>query len=162
PVARGLPVRRGPDLPAGRPPDPLPPPVSALAAPEEERRRAGLGLASKVRGAARSSRVTPALVAGLVLATLLLLFCLLGPHFVDHKLSIVGAVAPDQHPSSEHWLGSDTQGRDIWTLIVLGTPSTLKIGLIAATVGVTIGVALGLLAGYFGGAPDAVIRIFAD
>jgi peptide/nickel transport system permease protein len=48
------------------------------------------------------------------------------------------------------------------TIMVLATPQTLRIGLIAGVVGMAIGLSLGLLSGFFGGAVDAVIRVLAD
>ena len=41
------------------------------------------------------------------------------------------------------------------TIMVLGTPQTLRIGLIAGVVGLAIGLMLGLMSGFFGGAVDA-------
>ena len=75
---------------------------------------------------------------------------------------IVGAVPPSQRPSAQHWLGTDSQGRDIVTIMVRGTPQTFRIGLIAGVVGVSIGLVLGLISGYFGGVLDTVIRLIAD
>ena len=45
---------------------------------------------------------------------------------------------------------------------MLGTPATLKIGIIAGIIGVTIGTLLGLIGGYIGGAGDATIRLIVD
>jgi peptide/nickel transport system permease protein len=74
----------------------------------------------------------------------------------------VGAVAPRRPPSAEHWLGTDSQCRDMWTLLVFATPNTLKMGIIAGVIGVGVGVVLGLAAGHFGGVIDAVIRVVSD
>lgn len=102
------------------------------------------------------------LLTGIVLITFVVLIGVAGPLFVDTDLARTGAVEPALPPSAEHWLGTDVQGRDIAALMVLGTPQTLKIGLIAGVVGLTIGVTLGLIAGYFGGALDGVIRVVTD
>jgi peptide/nickel transport system permease protein len=59
-------------------------------------------------------------------------------------------------------LGTDTQGRDLWTVMCLGVGNTVKIGLIAGVVGVTVGLVLALIAGFFGGLPDSIIRIISD
>ena len=59
-------------------------------------------------------------------------------------------------------LGTDQQGRDVLANLMYGTPSTLKIGIIAGVVGVTIGTLLGLIGGYIGGAGDATIRLIVD
>jgi peptide/nickel transport system permease protein len=107
-------------------------------------------------------RITPQLVVGLVMLVALLGFAILGPLLVDDKAAVVGAMSPRLAPSAAHLLGTDTQGRDLWTELVLGTPNSLKIGLIAGFVGIGVGLLLGLIAGFVGGVADTVIRIIAD
>ena len=46
--------------------------------------------------------------------------------------------------------------------MIVGTPITLRIGLIGASIGITIGIILGFTAGFFGGKIDTVIRSVAD
>jgi peptide/nickel transport system permease protein len=36
-----------------------------------------------------------------------------------------------QRPSAEHWLGTDIQGRDIWSRLVYGARVSLTVGLIS-------------------------------
>jgi peptide/nickel transport system permease protein len=107
-------------------------------------------------------RVTPQLIVGIVMLVALIAFAIIGPLLVDPKQAVVGALTPRLSPSAAHFLGTDTQGRDLWTELVLGTPNSLKIGLIAGFVGIGVGLLLGLIAGFVGGATDTVIRIFAD
>jgi peptide/nickel transport system permease protein len=99
---------------------------------------------------------------GVAILVLLALFGYLGPLFFDVSQAKVGAVEPSQPPSWAHPLGTDVPGRDIFAVLMLGTPETLKIGLIAGAVGLGIGVFLGLSSGYFGGAIDNVVRIATD
>lgn len=110
----------------------------------------------------RSQRVTPSLVAGGVVLLALICLGVIGGYTVNRANVIVGALQPLLRPSAHFWLGTDAQGRDIWDLIVLGTPETLKMGLIAGVVGLGVGLVLGLVAGYFGGVPDGVIRLLTD
>ncbi|HEX4335556.1 MAG TPA: ABC transporter permease [Polyangiaceae bacterium] len=60
-------------------------------------------------------------------------------------------------PSRRHWLGTDTEGRDVLARMIYGTRISLTIGVIAVAIYVVIGVVLGALAGYFGGLVDGVI-----
>jgi peptide/nickel transport system permease protein len=62
-----------------------------------------------------------------------------------------------QGPSAEHWLGTDTEGRDVFCRMLYGTRISLTIGVVAVFIYVSIGVTLGALAGYFGGWVDNVI-----
>jgi peptide/nickel transport system permease protein len=102
------------------------------------------------------------LVAGIALVVCVILFGMVGSVFVPKARAEVGAGRPSRPPSVEFLLGTDQQGRDVLANVVLGTPATLKIGLIAGVIGVTVGTLIGLLAGYAGGASDASIRLFID
>lgn len=110
----------------------------------------------------RSPRWSGSLVAGLGILLAVLLVTVIGGWLVDPADGIVAAVTPSQRPSAAHLLGTDSQGRDVLTMLVLGTPQTLRIGLIAGFVGVAIGLVLGLLSGYFGGVFDATVRVLSD
>ncbi|NNE37629.1 MAG: ABC transporter permease, partial [Gammaproteobacteria bacterium] len=42
-------------------------------------------------------------------------------------------------PSADHWLGTDTLGRDLFTRILYGSRISLMVGILATTVALTIG-----------------------
>jgi peptide/nickel transport system permease protein len=107
-------------------------------------------------------RINIPLITGGAIILLVVLLGLVGPLLIDTKLADVGAVTPAMPPSWEHPLGTEVQGRDVLALLILGTPQTLKIGLIAGVVGLTIGVILGLISGYLGGVQDAAVRVATD
>ncbi|HWV36539.1 MAG TPA: ABC transporter permease [Thermomicrobiales bacterium] len=65
-------------------------------------------------------------------------------------------------PSSAHWLGTDSQGRDVFSQILNGGAAILSVGYIAAAITTVIGVALGALAAYLGGAVDTVLTWLSD
>jgi peptide/nickel transport system permease protein len=60
-------------------------------------------------------------------------------------------------PSAAHWLGTDTEGRDVMARMLYGTRISLTIGVVAVAPYVAIGVALGAMAGYFGGWVDSLV-----
>ncbi len=107
-------------------------------------------------------RISGVLMLGCAILLAIVLFSIIGPFFVDATNAQVGAVLPRRPPSDEFLLGTDSQGRDMWTLLVFATPNTLKMGIIAGVIGVGLGVILGLIAGHFGGIVDAVIRVISD
>jgi peptide/nickel transport system permease protein len=102
------------------------------------------------------------LTVGLVIILAVVLLGLVGPLFVDVNGAKVGGDIPDLTPSLEHPLGTDTVGRDLLSVIVVGTPLTLTIGLIAGIIGLGIGSLFGFIAGYYGGYADMVLRGAAD
>lgn len=115
-----------------------------------------------IHGILSSPRVSGSLLAGLAILALVIVIGLVGPRLVDPANAEVGAVLPSQPPSPENILGTDSQGRDMLTIMVVGTPQTLKIGIIAGLVGLGVGLTLGLVAGFFGGPADATIRVLSD
>lgn len=108
------------------------------------------------------SRRNPQLIIGMALMIGLALFVIIGSLTLDLSRARPLANMPDSEPTAENWLGTDTTGRDMLAVMIVGTPLTLKIGLIAAAIGLTVGVILGFSAGYFGGRLDSVIKTMAD
>jgi peptide/nickel transport system permease protein len=102
------------------------------------------------------------LLAGVALLTLILVLAIVGPLLVDASQAKVGATIPRSPPDGAHWLGTDGQGRDVFTVLAFAMPQTLKIGLIAGLISLSVGVALGLIAGFSGGIVDTVIRLASD
>lgn len=110
----------------------------------------------------RYMRRNPPLAIGVVLLLILLLFCIVGPFFIDTSNADPLSVEANQPPSSQHLLGTDRQGREIMAVMVAGTPLTLRIGVIAGLLGVGIGSFLAFVAAYYGGWVDNVIRSAVD
>lgn len=104
----------------------------------------------------------PLLLLGLVIIIALILFGPLASRVVNTKGAKVGSSMPEQPPSAEFPLGTDTYGREILPVMVVGTPLTLRIGLIAGTIGLGLGIIFGFMAGYFGGWVDTLIKGTAD
>jgi peptide/nickel transport system permease protein len=67
-----------------------------------------------------------------------------------------------EDPSADHWLGTDSSGRDLWSRIIYGSQLALVIGLGASLVAVGFGTLLGIVSAYFGGSIDMVIQRLMD
>ncbi|MCX7323436.1 MAG: ABC transporter permease [Hyphomicrobiales bacterium] len=115
-----------------------------------------------MRRALNLAREEPGLIIGLVILGGLAALSAMAPLLVDVSLAEIGAARPRRPPGAQHWLGTDGQGRDVLASLLVATPRTLFIGLLAGLIGLGLGGALGLVAGWFRGAADAVIRTVAD
>jgi peptide/nickel transport system permease protein len=92
----------------------------------------------------------------------LILFWLIGPLVIDTDDARPMSALPDQSPSAEYPLGTDSTGRQLLPVLLQGTLYTLQIGLIAGSAGLLVGIILGFSAGYFGGILDTIVRTGAD
>ena len=114
------------------------------------------------RSSSQNSRINPNLIFGIVLISAIILIGVVGPMLVNQKKARVAAVSPNLPPSAENYLGTDSQGRDVFTTVIMAIPPTLGVGLISGVISLVLGLSLGLMAGFFRGIPDAVIRTLTD
>ena len=98
---------------------------------------------------------------------------LLGRIFWDPDLVFTGAAPRNLPPLGfenlrgqggdiAHPLGTESSGRDMLALLIVGAPNTLLIGLLASLIGMGVGIALGFTSGFVGGRTDDVIRVLSD
>ncbi|MEM1388252.1 MAG: ABC transporter permease [Pseudomonadota bacterium] len=62
----------------------------------------------------------------------------------------------------EHPIGTDGAGRDMLSLLIVGAPNSLMVGVVASLIGMSIGIFLGFCAGFIRGRVDDVIRVISD
>jgi len=73
-----------------------------------------------------------------------------------------GSAASAGGSVQHYWLGSDDQGRDMFSAILYGLRISLTVGVSSTLLALAFGLTLGLLAGYFGGRLDTLIMRLAD
>ena len=95
-----------------------------------------------------------------VLIVLLALALLSG--LSPYDLEVWGAVPRDLPPSQEHWLGTDSTGRDIFWQGTFAVRNSLTIALIAGSISRVIAVVVGMVAGYKGRTTDRVLMFASD
>ena len=71
-------------------------------------------------------------------------------------------MTPNEFTGESFMLGTDDQGRDLFSAIIYGLRVSLFVGLMAVALAMFLGVSLGLIAGYVGGWVDALIMRVAD
>jgi peptide/nickel transport system permease protein len=103
-----------------------------------------------------------ALLIGLLFLLALLLFVVIGHLTVDTSEASPLSVRSLRPPTRELPFGSDKQGRNLYAVMVVGTPLTFRIGLIAGIIGVAIGAIVAFVAAYYGGVVDDVIKVIVD
>ena len=96
-----------------------------------------------------------ATLVGLVVAAALLSF--VWTPYSPTDLDIAHKLQP---PSTAHWLGTDSLGRDIVSLLIAGSRVSIAVGVIAVGIGIVFGTGLGLLAAARRGwVEEAVMRL---
>ena len=101
-------------------------------------------------------------VLGAVLSMLLLASALLSFVWTPGSAYEMNMDAALQAASAQHWLGTDSFGRDVASQILIGSRASIAVGLIAVGIGLVLGVILGLLAAARRGWLEEVIMRLAD
>lgn len=82
--------------------------------------------------------------------------------FSPYDPTLWNVVPKDLKPSAEHWLGTDSNGQDIFWQATFAVRNSLIISLIAGLVSRVIAILVGMIAGYQGGVVDRVLMFIGD
>ena len=94
-------------------------------------------------------------VLGLLIFLVILFFALFAGKFGTYEESVaIDIVNKLKTPSSEHWFGTDTYGRDLFLRCIYGARISLIIGIVASLLSLLVGGLLGMTAAYYGGNYD--------
>lgn len=102
-------------------------------------------------------------IVGLVMLSVILLILLFADVIAPYDMATSQDLANMlKGPSAEHFLGTDSYGRDVFARIVHGGRTSLYIAILATISACVVGSILGAIAGYFGGIVDSIIMRALD
>lgn len=93
---------------------------------------------------------------------LVIVISLLAPIITTQDIKKIYISQMSLSPSSEHFLGTDKSGRDVFTRLLFGGRVSLFLGLSCTFLVIVFGTLVGAIAGYFGGLIDNLLMRFTD
>ncbi|MFD2444734.1 ABC transporter permease [Bacillus sp. CGMCC 1.16607] len=99
---------------------------------------------------------------GLIVIVLLVIMAIVGPYLSGYTYYEQDFSRKNLRPNAEHWFGTDSSGRDLFTRAWYGARISLFIGLMAAAIDFVIGVIYGGVSAIRGGKVDNFMMRFAE
>ncbi|MEX2501748.1 MAG: ABC transporter permease [Trueperaceae bacterium] len=99
---------------------------------------------------------------GLACVTLIVMLAIFAPWITPYTPDGIDVANRLAGPSSEHLMGTDQLGRDLFSRLLFGARIALMVAVPATLVAALVGSLFGLIAGYFGGVADHAIVLFFD
>lgn len=99
---------------------------------------------------------------GAVLVVLLVLAAALSLVWTPGSPTEIDIPAKLRLPGADHWLGTDSLGRDIASMLLVGARNSILVGVVAVGIGLLLGTALGLLAAARRGWVDELVMRLSD
>ena len=101
-------------------------------------------------------------VGGMVIVVVFVLAAVLGPYVAPYDFLDQEILNALQSPTTQHWLGTDELGRDIFSRLLHGARTAALLGFSSTTVGLLLGILVGTTAGFLGGFMDQFLMWFSD
>ena len=137
--------------------------MSALATPADPVPDAQLPAAVITNRRAALRRVPGKAKVGAALLGIFILVAIVGPWIApfDPSATTPGQALP-LGPNSTHLLGTTATGQDILSQLLVGTRSTVVLGLLTGVIATTLAVVIGTSAGFLGGLSDEGLSLVAN
>ena len=103
----------------------------------------------------------PLAAVGFLLLALFVVMALLSPWLAPDNPAAIDLTHRLAAPSAAHWFGTDQLGRDILSRIIYGARLSLTVAVSEVALSLGTGIVLGGIAGFYGGAIDTALNIFA-
>ncbi|MGQ0541917.1 MAG: ABC transporter permease [Blastocatellia bacterium] len=91
---------------------------------------------------------------GLAIAAIVIFVAIFAPFLATHDVTVQNLEMRFAEPSAEHWFGTDSLGRDVFSRVLFGARISLQVGLTVVLVSAFIGILIGAIAGFYGGWVD--------
>lgn len=114
------------------------------------------------RNKSASSFFTPAVAASCVVLAAIILISAFAPVIAPYDPTETDLSSTLMGPSSEHLLGTDLNGRDIFSRMLFGGRTTILGAFGIVLFSMAVGIPLGLISGYFGGIADKILMRITD
>jgi len=123
------------------------------------------------RRVVREFALDPVAVAGLLLLAIIVVAAVLAPFISPQnpydlaQLDVLDGRLPPGSPDARghiYWLGTDDQGRDMFSAILYGLRISLVVGACSTVLALTLGLTMGLVAAFAGGRIEALIMRIVD
>jgi peptide/nickel transport system permease protein len=94
---------------------------------------------------------------GIFIAFVLIVAAVFAPLIATHDPIVQNLSLRFAAPSAEHWFGTDSLGRDVFSRLVYGARISLQVGITVTAVSTVIGMIVGAIAGFYGGIIDKIL-----
>lgn len=101
-------------------------------------------------------------MVSLYILIIVVALCVIVPIISPYEIQTTNMANRDLKPSSEHLLGTDLIGRDLFTRLFYAGRISLGIAIAVVAIECVIGIILGSIAGFYGGIVDAIIMRIAE
>lgn len=104
----------------------------------------------------------PLFIVGLLILSFWIICAIFGNSIVPYSPYAQNLLNINKAPSSAHWFGTDSLGRDMFSRVIVGSRDIMVIAPLATLLGTVLGTAIGLVMGYFRGLTDDIISRFVE
>ncbi len=105
----------------------------------------------------RRLKKNPVAMISIFVLILVALVVIIGPFIQRYDYTFINPAEKNQLPNAQHWFGTDSMGRDLFTRVCIGARVSLLIAVVCTAVQVIVGAAYGGIMAYFGGLVDNIM-----
>lgn len=107
-------------------------------------------------------KINSRLIIGTIMVSVAVIVAILSLFYTPYDPDAISVTDKFLSPSIKHIMGTDNMGRDIFSRVMVGMGTTIRISGLAIIIGGTFGVILGTVSGYIGGVFDEILMRIND